>query len=455
MKPAPKLARVLSLPTAIVLVISVMVGSGVFKKIAPMADALQSPGLILLCWLLAGLVSLAGALTNAEMAGMFPNSGGEYIYYQKVYNRFFAFIYGWSNFTVVKTAAISALAHIFAQSLVGLLVLNDEAGFWTKGIASALIILLSLASYRGIRFAGGISWVLMCVILLTIVGITIAGFSSPLGSFDHLSRNSPAFDGGAIEGMVLVKALFIASLGAFWGYDGWNNIAFLGEEIRNPQRNLPLALGIGTLFVVGLYLLLNVMYVYVLPIEELIALNQTPGRIAAVEVIRRVSGSTGATLVSVLILCTTFNATNSSILTSARLYYAMARDGLFFSTVARIHPRFQSPSVSIVWQAVWAVALVWSGTFDQLTDMLVFASFIFYGSTAFGVLLLRRSQPDLSRPYRVIGYPVLPVVFCLFCMTLVVITLIEQPREALMGLGLIATGIPFYGFWYRQKPGKV
>ncbi|MFC5412798.1 APC family permease [Larkinella bovis] len=451
MKPVAKLARVLSLPSAIVLVGSVMVGSGVFKKVAPMADALQSPSLILLCWLLAGLVSLSGALTNAEMAGMFPNSGGEYVYYQKVYNRFFAFIYGWSNFTVVKTAAISALAHIFAQSLVGLLFLEDEAGFWANTIASLLIILLSLASYRGVQFAGGISWVLSCVILVTIIGLSIAGFSSPRGSFANLSHNSAAFDAGAIEGMVLVKAMFIASLGAFWGYDGWNNIAFVGEEIRNPQRNLPLALGLGTLIVMGLYLLLNTMYVYVLPIENLMALSQTPGRIAAVEVIRHVSGSTGATLVSVLILCTTFNATNSSILTSARIYYAMARDGLFFRSVSRIHPRFQSPSVAIVWQAVWAVALVWSGTFDQLTDMLVFASFIFYGATALGVMLFRRSQPDVPRPYRVIGYPVLPIVFCLFCLTLVVITLIEQPREALMGLGLMATGIPFYGFWYRQN----
>ncbi|RRB04714.1 APC family permease [Larkinella rosea] len=452
MKPAPKLARVLSLSSAIVLVGSVMVGSGVFKKVAPMADALQSPVLILLCWLLAGLVSLSGALTNAEMAGMFPNSGGEYVYYQKVYNRFFAFIYGWSNFTVVKTAAISALAHIFAQSLIGLLALDDEAGFWANGIASLLIVLLSLANYCGIRFAGGISWVLSCVILVTILGLSIAGFRSPLGSFANLSHNSPAFDTGAIEGMVLVKAMFIASLGAFWGYDGWNNIAFVGEEIRNPQRNLPLALGLGTLIVMGLYLLLNVMYVYVLPIEDLMALSKTPGRIAAVEVIRHVSGTTGATLVSVLILCTTFNATNSSILTSARIYYAMARDGLFFRPVARIHPRFQSPSVSIVWQAVLSVALVWSGTFDQLTDMLVFASFIFYGATALGVMLYRRSHPDLPRPYRVIGYPVLPIVFCLFCLTLVVITLLEQPREALMGLGLIATGIPFYWFWYRQRP---
>ncbi|GAB3924534.1 APC family permease [Larkinella terrae] len=453
MKPVAKLARVLTLPSAIVLVISIMVGSGVFKKIAPMSAELQSPGLVLLCWLLAGLVSLAGALTNAEMAGMFPQSGGEYVYYQKVYNRFFAFLYGWSNFTVVRTASISALAYIFAQSLVGLLSLVDETGFATKGIASVLIIGLSLVNYRGIRFAGGISWVLTCAILLTISGLVITGFSSEIGTFANLSHNSPASDAGTIQGLVLVKALFIASLGAFWGYDGWNNIAFIGEEIKNPQRNLPLALGLGTLFVMGIYLLLNLMYVYVLPIEELMALNLTPNRIAAVEVIRRISGTTGATLVSVLILCTTFNATNSTILTSARIYYAMARDGLFFRSVARIHPDYQSPSVSIVLQAVLAVALVWSGTFDQLTDMLVFASFIFYGATAFGVMLFRRSHPELPRPYRVIGYPVLPVIFCLFCLTLVAITLIEQPREALMGLGLIATGVPFYWFWHRQKPG--
>lgn len=451
MKPVVQLARVLSLPTAIVLVISTMVGSGVFKKVAPMAAELQSPGLILLCWLLAGLVSLAGALTNAEMAGMFPQSGGEYVYYQKVYNRFFAFLYGWSNFTVVRTASISALAHIFAQSLVGLLVVEDGSGVVTKEIASLLIILLSVINYRGIRFAGGVSWALTCAILLAILVLSVTGFNSPMGSMANLSHNTATFDSGAITGMVLVKAMFVASLGAFWGYDGWNNIAFIGEEIKNPQRNLPLALGLGTFFVMGIYLLLNAMYVYVMPIDELMALSQTPEKIAAVEIIRRVSGATGATLVSVLILCTTFNATNSTILTSARIYYAMARDGLFFRSVARIHPQFQTPSVSIVWQAVLSVALVWSGTFDQLTDMLVFASFIFYGATAVGVMLYRRSHPELPRPYRVIGYPVLPIVFCLFCLTLVTITLIEQPREALMGLGLIATGIPFYFFWQRQN----
>ncbi|GAB3321061.1 amino acid permease [Larkinella ripae] len=451
MKPVVKLARVLSLPSAIVLVISMMIGSGVFKKVAPMAAELQSPGLILLCWLLAGLVSLAGALTNAEMAGMFPQSGGEYVYYQKVYNRFFAFLYGWSNFVVVRTASISALAHIFAQSLIGLLALDDETGFRANVIASVLILLLSLVNYRGIRFAGVISWVLTSAILLTIFGLSVVGFSSPLGSFANLSHNSPVFDGGTSSGLVLVKAMFIASLGAFWGYDGWNNIAYIGEEIKNPQRNLPLALGLGTFFVMGVYLLLNVMYVYVLPIEDLMALSKTPGRIAAVEVIRRVSGVTGATLVSVLILCTTFNATNSTILTSARIYFAMARDGLFFRSVSRIHPAFQTPFIAIVWQGAWAVGLVWSGTFDQLTDMLVFASFIFYGATALGVMLYRRSHPALARPYRVIGYPVLPAVFGLFCLALVGITLVEQPREAFLGLGLIATGIPFYAFWQRKN----
>lgn len=450
MKETPKLARVLSLPSAVILVVSVIVGSGVFKKVAPMAAELQSPGLILACWLMAGLVSLAGALTNAEMAGMFPQSGGEYVYYGKVYNRFFAFLYGWSNFTVIRTASIAALAHIFAQSLGNLLGLRDET--LVKGMATLLIVALSLVNYRGIRFAEGLSRALTFTMLFAIGALSVLGLSSSVGSLEHLTRASPHFDTERLQGVGLLKAMVIASLGAFWGYDGWNNIGFIGEEIKNPQRNLPLALGFGTLIVIGLYLLLNVMYVYVMPIDSLIALNETPGQIAAVEVIRQVAGTVGATLVLCLILLTTFNSTNSSILMSARIYYAMARDGLFFRSAAHIHPQYQSPSASIVWQGLWSAGLVWSGTFDQLTDMLVFASFIFYGATALGVIILRRTRPDVPRPYRVVGYPVVPILFFVFCLILVVITILDQPRAALSGLGLMATGIPFYLLWRRREP---
>ena len=442
-----KLARTIGLRAAVLLVVSVIVGSGVFKKIAPMAAELGSPELVLGCWVVAGLVSLAGALSNAEMAGMFPDSGGEYVYYQNVYGRFFAFMYGWSNFTVLKTAAIAALAHVFGQSLVLLLnISTDESGTAIKLIATVLIAGLSWLNYRGVPYAEGLSRTLTYLMLGSVLVIVGLGFGAESGSLAHLTQHSTSIQADRS----LLNALTVALLGAFWGYEGWNHIGYLGEEVKDPQRSLPLALGVGTGVVIGLYVLLNLVYMYVLPIDALARIAATPDKIAAVEVVRQVSGVVGTAFISGLILVTTFNSTNASILMSARIFYAMARDGLFFRSAARIHAAYRTPAMAILIQGLWSVILVWSGTFDQLTDILIFASFIFYGSTALGVLILRRTQPARPRPYRVVGYPVVPILFCLFCAGLVIMTLVSQPREALIGLGLIATGLPFYWAWYRR-----
>ncbi|WP_338877086.1 amino acid permease [Spirosoma sp. SC4-14] len=444
-----KLARSIALRPAILLVVSGIVGSGVFKKVAPMAAELGSPMLVLGCWVAAGIVSLAGALTYAEMAGMFPQSGGEYVYFKQVYGRLFAFLYGWGAFTVMRTATIAALAHIFGQSLLSLTGWpDDSADVAVKGVATLLIALLSLLNYRGIRFAEGLSRALIYLTFLAVGIIAFLGFTAESGSLSHLTR-SVATQHSATHGSLL-GSLVVASLGAFWGYEGWNQIGYIGEEIKHPQRNLPIALTVGTSIVIALYVLLNAVYVYVLPIDSLAQLAATPGKIAAVEVVRQAAGWAGATFISILILVTTSNSTNASILMPARVFFAMARDGLFFRAAVRIHPRYQTPSVAILFQAGWSIILVWSGSFDQLTDMLVFASFIFYGATALGVILLRQRQPDRERPYRVIGYPLVPLFFCGCCTLLVIMTLVNQPREALIGLGLIATGLPFYGFWRKR-----
>jgi APA family basic amino acid/polyamine antiporter len=455
-----KLTPAIGLRSAIILVVSVIVGSGVFKKIAPMAATVHSPALVILCWVLAGLVSLAGALSNAEMAGMFPDSGGEYVYYQKVYGRFFAFLYGWSNFLVTKTATIAALAYVFAQSLSGLLpipeVSSDFSGAgWSllanypvKVAASFLIIGLSYVNYRGVLFAEKISRFLTYLMFVAVITMIVVGLTAPQGSLANVTQSSQYSPD--LHGLALLTALLTACLGAFWGYEGWNNISFIGEEVKNPQRNLPLALSIGTLIVIVLYVLLNVTYVYILPVDAFIQWNTQPNAIAAVEVFRYLKGPVGAALVAGLILVTTVNSTNSSVLMSARIFYAMSRDGLFFRQAATVHPQYKTPSVAIGLQAFWSVLLVWSGSFDQLTDMLVFASFIFYGATALGVILLRIKQPDLPRSYRVPGYPVIPMVFCLFCLGLVVSTLFTQPAEASVGLALMLTGIPFYFYWKRN-----
>ena len=451
----------LGLRAASFLVISVIIGSGVFKKIAPMAEELGTPWLILLCWFIAGIVSLAGALCTAELVSMYPNSGGEYNYFQKIYGRFFSFLYGWASFAVIKTASISALAYIFAQSLNSLFplpVIDSDTIFLglhlfenltIKLLASFLILLLTLLNYRGVQFAEKLSSILTYAMLIAIAFFLVVGFNADKGSMSNLkttATNAPSI----LSGWTLVKAMFLASLGAFWGYDGWNNIAFIGEEIKNPKRNLPLALGLGTLGVMAVYVLINFVFLYVLPIDYFIQLNETPNKIAAVEVAGQISGPLGMVLVACLILVTTLNSTNSSILMSARMLYAMARDKTFFNQAASVHPTYNTPDKALFIQAAWAVLLVFSGSFDQLTDMLVFAAFLFYAATAFGLMYLRIKVPTADRGYKVIGYPIVPVLFLLFCITICAMTLINQPFEAMMGLVLIASGLPVY-WWLGRK----
>jgi APA family basic amino acid/polyamine antiporter len=451
----------LGLRAASFLVISVIIGSGVFKKIAPMAEQLGSPWLILLCWLLAGIVSLAGALCTAELVSMYPNSGGEYNYFQKIYGRFFSFLYGWASFAVIKTASISALAYIFAQSLNSLFplpVLDSDASFLglhlfenlsIKLFAALLILLLTLLNYRGVQFAEKLSSVLTYAMLIAIAFFLIVGLNAEHGTISNLT--SPA-KGTTSElyGWTLMKAMFLASLGAFWGYDGWNNIAFIGEEIKNPKRNLPLALGLGTLSVMAVYVLINFVFLYVMPIDYFIQLNDTPNKIAAVEVAGQISGTIGMVLVACLILVTTLNSTNSSILMSARMLYAMARDKTFFKQAESVHPKYNTPDKALFIQAIWAILLVFSGSFDQLTDMLVFAAFLFYAATAVGLMYLRFKAPSQERGYKVIGYPVVPILFLFFCITICVMTILNQPFEAIMGIVLIASGLPVY-WWLGRK----
>ena len=452
----------IGLRVATFLVVSVIIGSGVFKKIAPMAHELGSPLLVIVCWVLAGIISLAGALSTAEMVSMFPNSGGEYFYFQKIYGRFFSFIYGWSSFTIIKTAAIAALAYIFSQSLNSLFPFpsfSSDASFLgialfqnlsIKIVASILIILLTLLNYRGVEFAAKLSSFLTYLMLIAIVVFIVVGFSSSSVNMQNLTQHSQLATSPSLNGWNLMKALFVASLGAFWGYEGWNNIAYIGEEINNPKRNLPLALGLGTLLVIATYVALNVVFVTVMPIDYFIQLNGTPNKIAAVEVAGRISGNIGMVLVAGLIVVTTLNSANSSILMSSRIMYAMARDKMFFYKAASVHPKYNTPDVALFIQAFWAIALVFSGTFDQLTDMLVFASFIFYGSTALGVIILRIKHPEMERKYKVIGYPFVPAIFFLFCVALFVMTIINQPYQAIWGLTLMATGLPVY-WWLSRK----
>ncbi|MDI9859254.1 APC family permease [Flectobacillus roseus] len=459
-----KLVRSIGLTSAIVLVISSVIGTGVFKKIAPMSAELQSPGLVLTAWLVAGLISLAGTLSNAEVASMLADSGGDFVYYRKIYNRFFAFLFGWTNFAVIRTASIASIAYVFAQSLNSLVPIPNSSpemsemsflglhfldNLGIKFIAIALIIFLTYFNTKGLKLGEKLSNTLVTLMIIVMVGIIILGLTSSVGNWEYLKLNSAKFNPEEMQGGTLFKALALACLSAFWGYEGWNSVGYIGGEIKNPQRNLPLALTIGMIIIIAMYMMMNFVYLYILPIDEFIKIHETKNGIGAVAVVTHFLGSWGGVLISCLILVTTFNCTSSTILLASRLFYAMAHEKMFFKQVDYIHPKYNTPSKALTLQAVWASLLVLSGTFDQLTDMLIFAAFIFYGATTFGVFILRKKMPDAPRPYKVIAYPFVPAIFILFCIVLLINTLMERPSEAIIGLGLMATGLPFYFYWKK------
>ncbi len=461
-----QLVRSIGLTSAIVLIISSVIGTGVFKKIAAMSAELQSPVLVLIAWLLAGLITLAGALSNAEVASMLADSGGEFVYFRKIYNRFFAFLFGWTNFAVIRTASIASIAYVFAQSLNSLVLFPETSkelanislfglhpfdNLSVKLVAISLILFQTYFNYKGLKLGENLSRVLTTLMFATMLIIIVLGLSSSVGSLEHITTNSVKYDPNTMTGSVLFKALALACLSAFWGYEGWASVGFIGGEMKNPQRNLPLTLVIGTLIVIGTYLMMNFVYLYILPIDEFINIHESKNGIAAVAVVNKFLGSWGGLLISCLILITSFNCSSTTILLASRLFYAMARDKMFFKSADYIHPEYNTPSKALFIQAIWVCLLVLSGTFDQLTDMLIFAAFIFYGATTFGVFVLRKTMPDTPRPYRVIGYPVVPAIFILFCIALIINTLIEKPGEALSGLGLMATGLPFYFYWNSKK----
>jgi APA family basic amino acid/polyamine antiporter len=378
-----------------------------------------------------------------------------------------AFIYGWSVFTVIKTAAVSSIAYVFAQSFHALIPLPNlpEAmenlslfglfkpleNFGVKLLTITLILILTLVNTRGLkggaRLSSYFTWLVGAGLLLTVISGLIFGN----GSMANIYTNTLRQVTGERFGFDFIKAIFASMLAAFWAYEGWNTIGFLGGEIHQPNKNIPRALMGGMAVIIITYLLVNFTYLYVLPIDNMVEVFRSQNEIAGVTVVRHFAGNAGAFILSLLILVTTFGCTNSTIIMPPRIYQAMAHDGLFFKGVVHIHPRFNTPNRALWLQGLWASLLVLSGSFDQLTDMLVFVVFFFYGATALGVFVMRIREPNLPRPYKAWGYPVIPALFILFCITLVIITCFTNPREAGIGFLLVLSGIPLYYYWNRRK----
>ncbi len=458
------LVRALGVGYVVIFVIANIIGSGVYKKIAPMASELHSSVWIIAAWIAAGIITLFGALSNAEVAGLLADTGGEFVYLKKIYNRFFAFMYGWSLFTVIQTATISSLAYVFAQSLNSIVAVPEVftslqhftiggvfypfQGFGVKLTAILLILILTGLNISGLKSGAGVSKAIMFLVFAGLFTIVVFGLTSnaprPVNILNFRDLTA---------GTVTLSAFYTAMLAAFWAYQGWVSVGFIGGEIKDPTKNIPKGIVTGVLIVIFIYLLVNVTYLTLLSIPQLERIHNAGNQIAAVEAVRTFWGTGGVMFISVLILVTTLGCTNASILTGARPYYAMAREKLFFPGIAKINGA-NVPSNSLMWQGLWASILVLSGTFDQLTDMIIFAVFIFYGATTLGVFILRRRMPDVHRPYKVWGYPVVPAIFILFCIGLFFNTIFTRPREAAIGLILIFSGIPVYFLLKRKNSSK-
>ena len=428
-----------------------------------MAAELHSSIWILMAWIVGGIITLFGALSNAEVAGLLADTGGEFVYLKKIYNRFFSFLYGWSLFTIIQTATISSLAYVFAQSLNSIIPIPEIFSslqhftiggiffpfqdFGVKLTAILLILLLTSLNISGLKSGAGTSKAILLLVFAGLFTIVFFGLThinaTPANYMDVKELTS---------GTVTLSSFFTAMLAAFWAYQGWVSVGFIGGEVKDAKRNIPKGIVIGVLVVIFIYLLVNVTYLSLLSIPQLEQIHTAGNQIAAVEAVRSFWGTSGVLFISLLILLTTLGCTNASILTGARPYYAMSRERLYFTSIGKLNKN-NVPGNSLLWQGLWASVLVLSGTFDQLTDMVIFAVFIFYGATTLGVFILRRKMPDAHRPYKVWGYPVVPAIFILFCIGLIFNTIATRPREAVIGMIHNLTGIPVY-FFHRSKYSK-
>jgi APA family basic amino acid/polyamine antiporter len=439
------------------MVVGTVIGSGIFLVPKAMILRVGSPEMVFAVWIFGGLLSLFGALTYAELAAAMPEAGGEYVYLREAYGPFWGFLYGWTQTWVAKSASIATLATAFFLYVANFypvldgVMLRLDVPLGPKGgpfevrygqlLAMATILFLAGLNYFGVRFGGRVQVAVTIVKVVCILGIIVAGLTADPGTVANFDTFVPSAGG--------VSGFFAALVAALWAYDGWNNVAMVASEIKRPQRNLPLALIGGTLLVMVVYLGTNFAYFYVLPAEAVAASD----RVAA-EMMRKISGAAGAGAVSLAASISIFAALNGSILAGSRVPFALARDGLFFAKWAYVHETYRTPGVSILLLSAWSAVLVLSGRYEELFTLVIFPSWILYAMTAASVLVLRRKRPDLVRPYRTAGYPLVPVLFVGVSAILLVSTLLDSPRESLLGLVIIVAGLPFYFHWQRARTGR-
>lgn len=471
------LKKSIGLWSAISIVVGSVIGSSIFMKPATMAGQLGSPTLLVAVWLVAGIISLFGGMLFAELGSMFPETGGEYIYLQKSYNSFIAFLFGWSTIAVINTAAIAAIAFVCAEYLnfffhfpnlgaateqsvsLHIPMIGDIfplKNFGVKVVTALLIAGLTLVNYISVRFGNAIQFVAtvlkVAAILILVVGILFFGE----GSAKNFITNATDFH---LTGWSLVGALMAATTGAFACYDGWVNINSVAGEIRDPEKNITKSLIIGLFICIGVYVLINLAYIYVLPLD---IMSKSP--LVASDATTKALGIAGGGVIALLIIVSSFGATNVNLLSNARVVFAMGTDGNFFAWAGKVQPRFQTPGNSVILIGIWSIVLAFSGSFDILADMFVFMSWVFYGLTAIGIFILRKKLPNANRPYKVFGYPYVPLIFIVFTFFYVAVILYNDIDNyiagrspiinSLFGLILTAIGAPLYMYLKRVERKK-
>lgn len=461
-----QLQRTLSLSSVIAIVIGGVIGSGIFMKPATMAAQLGSPLLILTVWVVAGIIVLFGALTNAEAAAMFPETGGQYIFFQKMYGKGFAFLYGWAAFSVFNTAGNASIAYVcsiyadyflqlpkldastelaYSLHLPYLGIIYPLQNLGVKLLTVVLVLVFTFINHRSVQMGAGVQRLLtalkLAAIFLLIAGILFSSKGNSQHLFHHLST--------APQGTGLFTAFMAAAAGAFWAYDGWNNITFIAGEIKQPQQTIPKSLLLGLTVCIITYALVNLVFIYALPVEQMAASS-----FIAADAASAIWGSAGAAVIVAMVVISTLGTTNSNILATARVTYAMGAESRWFKATQNVHPVFHTPSRALWVNAIWTIVLIFSGSFDMLTDILVFVSWMFYGMSALGVILLRFKMKTAERTYKVPGYPFVPVIFILFTFSFLVSTVytdvinyqkgVTPVINSLLGMCIAALGIPVY-----------
>ncbi len=449
-----KLRRQLGLFDSTMITAGIVIGSGIFLTTGIMASHIPSATLILAAWIVGGLITLAGALTYAELGAAFPEAGGQYVYLREAYGPLAGFLFGWQLFFVYMSGGIAGLGVVFAEILGSLIPALSADGVLTslgvggfdfqvtvgRVVAVGVILLLTALNYLGVRVGSGIQNVLTVIKIATLTGFGVLGLIYGKGL--ELGLGS----GGAVSEHSVVAGFGLALIAVFWAFDGWNNVTFVSGEIKNPGRTLPLALILGAILITVLYALANLFYVVALPMSELAGELRVAEQAA-----RALFGTAAAKVVAVAVTLSVLGALNGSILAGPRVAFAMARDGLFFKRLGAVHPRFETPGMAIWAMGLWSAVLTLTGTFETIITFTIFVSVLFWIAAAAAVFTLRRTRPDMPRPYRTWGYPVVPALFVLASIGILINTLVEQPREAFLGLVVMLIGLPCYAMWRRRS----